>query len=159
MLGQNEKLGRLVHDVRHELGVDGLADSFPALDLDRVGLLDAVEHVLVPRRAVLGVLGVLVEDGVVVALGSNTPELTNLKKLEVRKQKKKNKKHTMRSIKVSSSIGGTSDIFISFFKEGSIRSCHKVIKLMKISEPKGSSSEARNGMSCGSNTWSQGHLA
>ena len=112
-MGKIKKLGRLVHDVRHELGVDGLADSFPALDLDRVGLLDAVEHVLVPRRTVLGVLGVLVEDGVVVALGSNTPELPNLKQLEVRKQKKKNKKHTIRSIKVSSSIGGTSDIFIS----------------------------------------------
>ena len=88
MLGQNEKLGRLVHDVRHELGVDGLADGFPALDLDRVGLLDAVKHVLVPRRAVLGVRGVDVEDGVVVDLGSNGPELTNLRILEVRKQKK-----------------------------------------------------------------------
>ena len=36
-------------------------------------------NVLVPRRAVLGVRGVAVEDRVVVALGSNAPELTNQK--------------------------------------------------------------------------------
>ena len=55
--------------------------------------LDAVEHVLVPRRTVLGVLGVLVEDGVVVALGSNTPELTKLKKIRSQKTETKRTKN------------------------------------------------------------------
>jgi hypothetical protein len=47
----------------------------------------------VPRRTVLGVLGVLVEDGVVVALGSNTPELTNLKKIRSQKTETKRTKN------------------------------------------------------------------